>query len=209
MPFTLPKNYQNLSQEEKADWNYIKQIFARISVDYKVSKVPKPSLIKFEVFNSQKSLKLLQSYNIRTGDTQFILCLIEYNTSHQEAHPYGGTIKTNSHKYLFGLLKSNKDFGKAFLRPEIMGDKISEFFSPSELDIKGFDKFNRNYYLITSDKKKFVTGMDGQLLNQLSAVKNLEMEFDGGKCLFRLKKAIDLDEALELCELGMKMSMFI
>ncbi|NJB72028.1 hypothetical protein GGR42_002519 [Saonia flava] len=206
MAFIFPKNYQSLSREEKADWNYLKKIFDRVSFDYKVSKASKPNLSGFETFNGQKSLKLLQSFNIRKDNNQFTLCLIEYNTSHLEAHSYGGTIRTNSHKYLFGHLKIDSDFGRAFLRPETIGDKISEFFSSNELDIKGFDKFNRNYHLLTSDKKKFLTAMNGQLINSIAELKNVEMEFSGKKCLFRLKKAIDLEETLELCKLGINMA---
>lgn len=206
MAFVFPKNYKNLSQEEKADWNYTKKIFDRVSVDYKVSKVPKPSLLDFEIFNGEKSFKLLQSYNIHENNNQFTLCLIEYNTSHQEAHSYGGAVKTNSHKYLFGYIKFNSDFGKAFLRPETIRDKISEFFSSTELNIKGFDRFNRNYYLLTSDKKKFLAAMNGQLINSIADFKNIEMEFAGKKCLFQLKKTIDLKETLELCKLGIKMA---
>ena len=208
MAFTLPKNYRNLSHEEKADWNYIKKIFEKVSNDYKVLKVSKPSLSSFEIFNSQKSLKLLQSYSIQKDNNQFILCLIEYNTSHQEAYSYGGISKTNSHKYLFGHLKTHSDFGRAFLRPETIGDKISEFFSPTELDIKGFDKFNHNYYLLTSDKEKFIAATNGRLINSIAELKNVEMEFAGRKCLFRLKKAIDLKETLELCKLGIKMAYY-
>ena len=206
MAFTLPKNYRNLSQEEKADWNNVKKIFKSIAVNFKVSKVASPTLSSFENFNEQNNLKLLQSYKIQKDDNQFTLCLIEYNTSHQEARQYGGTIRTNSHKYVFGLVRTNNDFGNAFMRPETIGDKVSEFFSPTELDVKGFDKFNQNYYLLASDKKKFLTAMNGQLLNSIAELKNIQMEFVGRKCLFRLKKSIDLNETMDLCKLGISMA---
>ncbi len=206
MAFTFPKNYKNLSQEEKADWKYLKKIFYSISTEYKVLKASKPSLSDFQKFDLENPLKQLQSYNIQKGNNQFTLCLVEYDTSHQEASAHGGVLKTNTHKYLVGILNTTRDFGSAFIRPETIGDKISEYFSPTELDIIGFDKFNNNYYLLSSDKQKFIAAASGDFLHTIAQTKNMKMKFAGKRCLFNLKKAIDLNEAMELCKLGIIMS---
>jgi hypothetical protein len=206
MAFYLPKNFDSLFENERKEWINIKRIFSHISSEFKVSKIRKPSLSSFEILNKGNSLKVLQSYEIKKDHNEFTLCVVEYSNSYEIVHKYGGRMASESHKYLFGFLRTSKDFGKGFLRSENIGDKISEYFSPVELDIDGFEKFNKNYYLVVSEKEKFLKSINENILNSITEYKNLEMEFSNRKCLFRFKKVFELNEAIKLCELGIKLA---
>ncbi|QVY66896.1 hypothetical protein [Polaribacter sp. Q13] len=206
MAFALPKNFESLFENERIEWIKIKRIFSQISSEFNISKIRKPSLASFEIMNKGNFLKILQSYEIKKDNNQFTLSVVEYNNSYEIVNKYGGRTATESHKYLFGFLRTEKDFGKGFLRPESIGDKISEYFSPVELDINGFDKFNKNYYLVVSEKDKFLKSINENIINSISEYKNVEMEFSNRKYLFRIRNVFELKEAKNLCELGIKLA---
>ena len=179
MGFTFPKNYQTLSAEEKSEWIKLKGIFSQLGKEYYISKGKRPVLSNFLMIREKETPILILPYKVKKGLSEFTLCLITYKTKYNELSVRGGTIRTDSHKYLVGYVSGSKDFGRAYLRPETFGDKISEFFEPIELDIKGFEKFNREYYLLSNDKQKFLQAISPELLKYLAELKNLEMEFNG------------------------------
>lgn len=206
MAFSLPKNYESLFENERKEWSNIKKIFSLISSEFIVSKIRKPSILNFEILNEKNNLKILQSYEIKKDSNKFTLCVVEYNNSYEIVNKYGGRTASESHKYLFGFLRTSEDFGKGFLRPENIGDKISEYFNPVEIDINGFEKFNKNYYLVVSEKERFLKSINENILNTIAEYKNIEMEFSNKKCLFRFKKIFELKEGIKLCELGIKLA---
>ena len=206
MGFTLPKNYRSLSIEEKKEWNEIKRIFDQLGKVYFIKKGRRPILKDFLMINCKEQPTHIDTYDVKKESTVFQICLVQYQISYNTAHVYGGSTVTNMHKYLFGFTKQKMEVGKAYLRPESIGDKISEFFQPIELDIEGFEKFNRRYYLLANDKNKFLKAVDPEFLKFAAELNNLEMEFNGRNCLFRFNKSVDFQQAQDLCKVGIKMS---
>ena len=206
MGFTLPKNYSSLSIEEREEWTEIKRVFDMLGKVYHITKGKRPILKDFLMINEKEKPAHVDTYNFKKDSEEFKTCIIQYRIRYNEAIVRGGSIRTATHKYLFGFKKTKKEFGKAYLRPETIGDKISEFFQPIELDITGFEKFNRRYYLFANNKKKFLNAINPEFLEYVSELKNLVMEFSGQNCLFRFNKAFDFQQTQDLCKVGIKMS---
>lgn len=206
MNFTLPKKFSTLSKDEQQGWMELKNIINQLSKEYLITKTNKPILRGFTSLQNKQKLNILQSYTVKREESKFTLCVIEFNTSYNELSVRGGSIKTNSHKYLIGFNKSSNNYGNAYLRPESIADKISELFEPVELDIDGFKKFNKKYFLLANNKEKFRNAIKPELLDFLTEIDNLEMEFNKTSYIFRLNKAIDIKQTKELFRIGTKIS---
>ena len=206
MGFTLPKNYRSLSIEEKEEWTEIKRVFDILGKVYHITKGKSPVLKDFSMINEKEKPVHVDTYIFKKDSEEFKTCIVQYRIRYNEASVRGGSIRTATHKYIFGFKKTEKDFGKAYLRPETIGDKISEFFQPIELDINGLEKFNRRYYLLSNNKEIFLSTINRKFLEFVAELKNLEMEFNGRNCLFRFNKAINLTQTKDLCSVGIKIS---
>lgn len=202
MTFKYPKYYTTLNDKERQAWDDFVAIFESIAARFQVIPCPKPAISNFYLFASKRKPVFYRSWMVHDGNLNFKLLMIEYEIQWEEASPYGSFIRTAKHKYFFGYLASNRNFGRVFLRPETLGDQIAELFQPVELDIKGFTRFNMKYYLLASDKARFLRTIDRETLDFLATTRGLQLEIHGQRCLFRLQKALDQKETLELCKIG-------
>lgn len=197
------REYQKLSKEDQKEWDKIDLILGQVRELYNVKNAFKPQIQKFQLVNSKLKPSFFKSWKVSDGTHHFTLCLIEYGTSYEEiSNKYSSKISTDFHKYFFGYISSQKNFGRTLFRPETIADKISEFFQSVEIDIEGEPKFSSKYYILSNDETKFFDALDTPLLTYLRDEKTIELEFFNKKGLFRLTKAIDLNETLDLCRIG-------
>ncbi len=201
-----PKYYNYLNAEEKEDWDRIIDIFSELKKSFQLKGARNPLIKHFNLFADKQKPKFFNSWQVSDGSESISLCLIEYESSYHTADQFGGETHTANHKYFFGYLGSEKDFGRTLLRQETLADKISELFVPMEIDIKGYLKFSNKYYVLSNDKAKFLQSINKELLDYLADQKNLELEFNTHNCLFLLDKAIDLEQTIRLCKTGLQLS---
>jgi len=204
MPLKLPEYYSSLDLKKKAEWDNIKSIFDNSLKEFTIKGTSSPHISDFHLINTKNKPIFYNAWKLKNNSNNFTLCLIEYETHYEEAHRYGSSIKKDTHKYFFGYLTTPIDLGQVLIRPETIADKISELINPIEIDIKGFEKFNKRYYVLANNQDKFMKGIDADLLNYLANIKNVQLEFNGNRCFFRLLKAIDKNETIKLCEIGFK-----
>lgn len=205
MKLKLPRNLQLLTKADRESWQEVQEIFEALEKHYEITSARNPNLKDFHLFADKQKPSFFNSWRLRKDGQSFSLCLIEYETNFQEVGITGASIKPLRHKYFFGHLNAVKDYGRTLIRPETLGDKISELFLPNELDLKGFQKFNWKYYVLAKEKDKFLASTTRELLNFLADQNNLQVEFNGNRCLFRLDKAVNLKETLALAEIGLEL----
>lgn len=209
MKFKYPKYYYNLDDKKQQEWEDFVGVFQTIDSRFQVIPSPKPAITNFYLFASKRKPIYYKSWTVFDNALHFKLLMIEYEIEWIEAATYGAFRKTDTHKYFFGYVTSKRNFGRVIMRPESIGDKISGLFHHIEIDIKGFNKFNRKYYLLANDKAKFLGTIDRETLNFLATTRGLQLEIDGQRCLFRLQKALDRNETMELCRIGHKLNVLL
>ena len=211
MKFRYPRRYSKYqSKNIIEEWKEIEIIFNEIEKKFSVNSARNPQINKFEIFSSKINPIYFRSWFIEYSLFRFKLCLIEYTTEYYHANTMLGQSKSSiAHKYFFGHLKLMKDFGKTYIRHESVLDKISELFNPIEIDFKKHKKFSRKYYVLSNNSDLVKNNFSIELLDFLSSTSNLEIEFDRKSCLFRLPKAMNMKEVLELCSIGLNLDKYI
>jgi len=200
---------QKLSDQKREEWAYINTCFEAVNRQFDIHHVNNPIITRFHMFKSKRKPKYFNSWMINKGNFQFVLCLIEYEIEWHEATPFGGFARTAEHKYFFGYLHMNTSFGLSYIKPETMLDKINELANPIEIDFPDDRSFSRKFYVLSKNKEQLESALKPELKKYLIATKNLELEFRNRACLFRLPKAIDLEETIRLCEIGLKLDEII
>lgn len=202
MKFKQPNHYYQLDDKEQQEWDDFIAIFESVFARYQVVACPKPAISNFYLFASKKKPVFYRAWMVYDGVLFFKLLMIEYEIEWEDVYITGGRTISGTHKYFFGYVTSNRNFGRVFMRPETAGDKIAELFQPVELDIVGFNKFNRKYYLLAENRARFLRTIDRDTLDFLATTRGLQLEMNGQRCLFRLQKALDKKETLKLCQIG-------
>ncbi len=205
MQLETPKYYNILSHDKQEEWKRIIAIMQEVDRHFEVKAFANPHLSSFHIIKDKRKPFFFKSWQIFDQQASFILCLMEFETVYGIGGSHGESIHEESHKYFYGYLRSKQDFGHTLIRPETLGDKITELFQPIEIDIEGYPRFNRKYYVLSNDKEKFIKAAQPDFLNYLGQTKDLQLEFNGNACLFRLPKSLDTQEALRLCSIGIRL----
>jgi hypothetical protein len=203
----LPDNYKYFDKDEKRDWDYYQSCFENVLANYKVIPTQHPVLNSFTSFESKEIPFIHQAWIVSKNNFRFKLCLITYQISWQTAPSRfsAGTICKATHPYFFGYLDLKDDYGRALIRHETLADIVAEVFEPMEIDFPENAKFNWKYFVLANEKEQFLKNFNGNVLDFLSEIYPPEIEFNHHQCLFRLPKAIDMKETMELCEIGIKL----
>lgn len=165
----------------------------------------KPDLSGFYSIGSKQQPVHFTTWRIGNNRNNFDLCLIEYELSYFSGGHRTGGIKTEVHLYFFGHLQLKRDYGTGLIRPETIRDKINEWVNPVELDIPSHPRFSRKYYVLSTEKDRFSNQLSTELLDFIEQTEELQLEFNGNQCLFRLSGAINHQESINLCSVGLKL----
>ncbi|MCU4163776.1 hypothetical protein [Carboxylicivirga caseinilyticus] len=209
MNINFPKYIENLNESDRNEWLKVKDISSELRKHYQITGTRNPLIKKFHLFADKQKPIFFNSWRVNSASNSFSLCLIEYQTSYQSVSTFGASTHTSNDKYFFGHLSIMKDFGHTLIRPETLGDKIAELFNPVEIDIKGYWKFSNKYYILSNEKEKFLGSLTGKFIKYLENLRKPEIEFYGHECLFRLDKAIDLKQTIELCNIGINLDIIL
>lgn len=205
MNFNFPREYQELSDQEKKFWNYYKNCLLSIENDYKVFSTSIPNLNELFLYNSKNSPRILSAWKISNEYSFFKLCMVEYK-SLLENEGYQEFIY---HPYLYGIIQARQDFGHIIIRPKKIIDKIIGIFIKPEIDFLNHKKFSKKFSVFAKDRTMTMEILSKDYLDFFTLYSKLEIEFYNDLCVFRLEKAIDMRETKTLCEIGISLNEII
>lgn len=198
----LPDNFENLLIDHRKMWMEAQVCMDEITTKFEVTNTNKPSINGFYSIISKRNPWHFSAWKVNQDVRSFKLCLIKYESSYTSARFMGGSTNWDTNAYFFGHISLKKDFGKSLIRPETFHDKISELFVPIEVDFKEHPLFSFNYYVIAEDKEKLQNAFPYEFFKFMENIKGLQLEFLNHQCLFRLSKAINPKEGIQLCSIG-------
>jgi hypothetical protein len=199
----LPKNFDTLLTNEREIWKEAQVCIEKITNEFELAPTTKPPINNFYLLTSKRKPTHFTAWKVTKARETFKLCLIQYESSYTSAGPVGGYTHLDTSLYLFGQLSLKKDFGISLIRPETLQDKLSELFVPAEIDLKDYPLFSYKYYVIAAEKEKFQNLFASEFFLFMEKNPGLQIEFRNRQCLFRLPKAIDTKEGLQLCSIGL------
>ena len=200
----LPRDFSYLSENERNSWREVKSIVENLSSLYRIIPTKNPFIKGFHLVNSKQNLKLFRSWQASDSSfNSFKLSLLKYDTAFRQVkYPYQEKEIIESHYYFLGQLSLRQDFGRVFIKPETIEDKIVELFSPVEIDFKSHPLFSFKYYVLTKDKEHFINKIPEQFFKLMENFRGVSIEFNKRQCVFKLPAAIDMEECNTLCKLG-------
>lgn len=112
-----------------------------------------------------------------------------------EYSEYHGKYKSASNELkLIGFKKLDRDYGHILIRPETIGDKITEFFIKSELDFEEFPKFSSKYYFLTEDQAKGYVFASKKRLETIENLDNLNIEVKGNMLIAKFHRSLNSED---------------
>lgn len=160
-------------------------------------------LNQFHLFGSQQNASLTNSWKIKKNNNNFQIACIEIDST---LNIYRQK-ETQTHKFLYGLVNTSKDFGNSLLTKETLADKFADLFLKIDIDFEAKRGFNTKYHCISTDLDKFTKAMSNELMDYLAAINHINLEFKNNFCLFRTEKSIiDQKNNLELFSIGIELS---
>ncbi len=101
---------------------------------------------------------------------------------------------------LIGLAILNRDYGKVFIRPETLADKISELFDQAEIDFESEPEFSSKYYLLADNEERLRKTISPHFLRTISKYDDLEIEIQGKALVVRLRKVFTPEIGKQIAE---------
>lgn len=208
MDLKFIQKIEKSSPSKLKKWTNFLESFKCLNDNFELKNVSTPPIHKFHLFNKKLNSRFIKSWKVIKKANNFELCLIQYDHNFEEVDGMFDTssIITETHKYFFAYLTTSKDFGITLIRPETFADKIADFFKPIEIDFDEHKKFSNRYYVLSENPEILKKAVNLEFLDFLSNNSKIEIEFNHKSCLFRLPKAIDLRESIELCNIGFKLN---
>lgn len=194
--FGLPEN-------EEEFWSYCLGCLDNIATIYNIRNTALPEINIFNFITSKQNPNYFNAWKVSDSKSFFELCLVSYEIVYFTASHTGGHKHTDSHLYFFGHLNLTTDFGNALIRPETLEDKITELFDSVEIDFKTYPKFSKKYFVLAENKDDFAKLLKPELIQYIQNIEGLQIEFKNNNCIFRLGKAVDERESMQLCEIGL------
>jgi len=187
---------------------YLTQLFEKASKKFDIvetdnSPITFDFLKQFHLFGSQQNAILTNAWNIQKNNNNFYIACIEINSTLK----MGRRNETQTHKFLYGLVNTRRDFGISLLTKETLTNKIADLFLKIDIDFETNKTFSAKYRCLTNDAGKFRNAMSDELMDYLARINHIELEFKNNVCLFRTKRSIiDQKNNLELFSIGIELS---
>lgn len=101
---------------------------------------------------------------------------------------------------MIGIVRLTKDYGRVFIRPETIEDKITELFSKVEVDFEDEIMFNRKYYTVADHEERLRTQVTSHFLRTIAKFDDLEIEINGHNLFVRTRHPYAPETATVLAE---------
>lgn len=110
---------------------------------------------------------------------------VEHISRHSNRTLYTNT-KTITEIECIGFTQLEKSYGRTFIRPETISDKITEFFSPIEIDFEKTPEFNTNYFVVSKNTDVLKSNISVDFTEAVNRRKDWEIETNGQFLIARL-----------------------
>lgn len=201
----LPQNFDSLFTNEREKWTLAQTCINQIERSFTIGTTNKPKIDDFYILASKRKPIYFSAWEVKKQEQAFKLCLVQYETSYTTANQLGGSTQIDTSFYLYGQLKIKGDFGTVLIRPETFGDKITELFVKTEIDFESHPLFSYKYFVLADGADNLIKTLPNELLKFLENVNGLQLELRNQYCLFRLPKAMNQEEAVKLCLIGIEL----
>jgi hypothetical protein len=201
----LPQNVDSLSTAEREKWTQAQICMNHLSKSFDITATSKPKIDDFYILASKSKPIYFSAWEVKKQEQAFKLCLVQYETSYTTANQLGGRTHVDTSFYLYGQLKIKGNCGTVLIRPETFGDKITELFVKTEVDFESHPLFSYKYFVLADGSDNLVKTLPNELLKFLENVNGLQLELRNQYCLFRLPKAMNQEEAVKLCSIGIEL----
>jgi hypothetical protein len=119
----------------------------------------------FQAFRECASINLKGSYVIKNSLTDCYFLFIEPHTIKKSGSKSMPGLQDCHECQTWALAYLKKDFGRVFIRPETIADKIVELIHPIELDFEEDKAFSDTFYVLVTDRWKADAAMDRNFRN--------------------------------------------
>ena len=201
----LPHNFDSLFTDKQEKWTLAQTCMNRLSKNFDITETSKPKIDDFYILASKSKPIYFSAWEVKKQEQAFKLCLVQFETSYTTANQFGGSTHTNTSFYLYGQLKIKGNFGTVLIRPETFGDKITELFVKTEVDFELYPLFSYKYFVASDELEPLIKTLPTELIEFLEKINGLQIEFRNQYCLFRLPKAMNPEEAVKLCLIGIEL----
>lgn len=159
--------------------NQLRQEFAVEQMrDFEVSHLL-TRLGRFQTAISTDDTVLIDAFHVSEGGIEVTLAIFEHQYV-QKRHVTRGFVKTEAASALHELVLVDLPVGvgRVLIRPETLGDKVSEWFTKREIDFAHEPQFSRRYYVLAEDDDRARHGLPTRFLQAVGQTEKLVIEID-------------------------------
>jgi len=149
----------------------------------KIAKI----LARFDSLTDYSFLVLSDAVEIKKNQqvSYFVLLSITYTFKERKS-------PLNEHSFseyeLIGIALLKKDYGRVWIRPETMADKINDWFESTDIDFDFNRNFRKKHYQAANNETKVRNSNSNSFLDNVNGFNELEIELDGNVLMARLRK---------------------
>jgi len=169
-------------------------------INKKQEKKIQKSFSRFDSFKQYRQVFLFDSFELTKNANKSLLAIVSINSIVESIDEHQLNRENLTELEFVGLADLKKDYGRVYIRPETIADKLNELIDPIEIDF-AFDKaFSRKYFVLTTDEHKLREQVTSNFLSVIRKYKGLEIEIDRSTLMVRLRKRISVKNARIITE---------
>lgn len=136
-------------------------------------------LSEFNLFKTYTNLELLNIFKIFDSSNNSQLHHMRALTEMSNK----GMKYVLEDNYIMCYFELQKSVGNVIIRPESIGDKLSEIFVKVETDFISHPEFSKKYYVLAEDKNLVTLNMSPKVLSAIEKLDGLYIEIKGDKAI--------------------------
>ncbi|RYD71638.1 MAG: hypothetical protein EOP53_23335 [Sphingobacteriales bacterium] len=172
----------------------IENALSEIKDQFALKEISPLKLDRFHLYNQYKDIHNLRSFQLIKAQCPAFLNLVNYNYEWKNGK-YSGL---DFGLYIYGGISLPKDYKNIGLRPELIGDKIKEWFKKDEVKFDDSQDFNNKFYVLCEDAELAKSFFTPEIIQFLELYDDLHLEVINNRLLFRpSKKHVTPIEILE------------
>lgn len=202
-----PENFRNFPESEKQIWMSFKDWVEEVSSDYEFDNTPYPELYDFKLVSSRKNIAAKKSLQVKADGASFTLLVAKFEIIHEKFSRFNKTSRDIKEEYThFGgyIELKDKEFGRAFFRPEAVKGSLSVTLTETEIS----DAISKTHRVFVENEEAFkqkIADSADELAAILKERKLLNIEFSGNAILFSNLKPIDKDGLVAIVNAGLQL----